>query len=175
MRTQPRVFPDGDQSWHPGPMAQTRISERKAPRAGERALARLPQTRHHCGFSQLNPHEFIGGFEGLAIAYLHGSADERSGLGRPKRISNPHRATVGRDRAAPSNCGAEAQPNSSPVLSPLGSAVLDLVLALVAAMARKPGYRPGRDGLALAPYWLVSTLAISIPGSLARWAPHGFL
>ena len=24
-------------------------------------------------------------------------------------------------------------------------------------MARKPGYRPGRDGLALAPYWLVST------------------
>jgi hypothetical protein len=28
-------------------MTQTRISERKAPRAGERALARLPQTRHH--------------------------------------------------------------------------------------------------------------------------------
>jgi hypothetical protein len=28
-------------------MAQPRISERKAPRAGEGALARLPQTRHH--------------------------------------------------------------------------------------------------------------------------------
>src|SRR5580704_11609359 len=28
-------------------MTKARVSERKAPRAGERALARLPQTRHH--------------------------------------------------------------------------------------------------------------------------------
>ena len=47
MRAQPRVSPNGDQCRHPQPMAQARISERKAPRAGERALARLPQTRHH--------------------------------------------------------------------------------------------------------------------------------
>jgi hypothetical protein len=115
------------------------------------AVERVTLTSFTCGFSQLNPHEFIGGFEGLAIACLHGSADKRSGLGRPKRIPNPHRATVGRDRAAPSNCGAEAQPNSSPVLSPWGSAVLDLVLALVAAMARKPDDRPAGARLALAP------------------------
>jgi hypothetical protein len=28
-------------------MAQARVSERETPRTGERALARLPQTRHH--------------------------------------------------------------------------------------------------------------------------------
>src|SRR6266851_7506845 len=36
VRAQPRAFPDGDQCGHPQPMAQARISERKAPRAGER-------------------------------------------------------------------------------------------------------------------------------------------
>jgi hypothetical protein len=127
-----------------------------------------------CGFSKRNPHEFIGGFERLAIACLHGDADKRGGPGRRKRTPNPHRAAVGRDRAAPPNCGARAQRNSSPVLSPLGSAVLDLVLALVAPMARQPDYCRAGDGLALAPKRLVSALAISIPGSLAGWAPQGF-
>src|SRR5260370_6548523 len=47
MGAQPRVFPDSDQCRHPQPMTQARISERKATGAGERALARLPQTRHH--------------------------------------------------------------------------------------------------------------------------------
>jgi hypothetical protein len=47
VRAQPRVLPDGDQCRHPESMAQARISEREAPRAGERALARLPQTRHY--------------------------------------------------------------------------------------------------------------------------------
>jgi hypothetical protein len=38
-----------------------------------------------CGFSNPNPHEFIGGFEGLAITCFHGEADKRNGSGRPKR------------------------------------------------------------------------------------------
>ena len=58
------------------------------------------------------------------------------------------------------------------MLSPLGSAVLDLVLALVAPMARQLGHCPARDGLALAPRRLVSVLAISSSGSLARGAPR---
>ena len=47
LRAQPAVFLNGDQCRHPQPMTQAQISERKAPRAGERALARLPHTRHH--------------------------------------------------------------------------------------------------------------------------------
>src|SRR5208282_5530028 len=91
-----------------------------------------------CGSSNLNPSEFIGGFERLAIACVHGDADKRSAPGRPKRRTpDPHRAAVGIDRAAPSNRRAPAPPNSSPVLSSLGSAVLSLVLALVASMARR--------------------------------------
>jgi hypothetical protein len=89
-----------------------------------------------CGFSKLNPREFIGGFERLAIACRHGDADKRRGPGHPKRTPNPYRAAVGRDRAAPSNRRAGAQRNSSPVLSPLGSAVLDIVLALVVGLAQ---------------------------------------
>jgi hypothetical protein len=104
-----------------------------------------------CGFSKLNPQGFIGGFERMAIACLHGDANKRSAAARPPRTPNPNCAAVGRDRAAPSNCRAGAQRNSSPVLSPLGSAVLDLVLALVAPMARQPDHRPARDRLALAP------------------------
>ena len=127
-----------------------------------------------CGFSKRNPHEFIGGFERLAIACLHGDADKRGGPGRRKRTPNPHRAAVGRDRAAPSNRRTGAQRNSSPLLSPLGSAVLDIVLALVAPMARQPDHRPAGDGLALAPKRLVGALAISSTRSLAQWAPEGF-
>jgi len=127
-----------------------------------------------CGFSKRNPHEFIGGFERLAIACLHGDADKRGGPGRWKRTPNPHRAAVGRDRAAPSNRRTGAQRNSSPLLSPLGSAVLDIVLALVAPMARQPDHRPAGDGLALAPKRLVGALAISSTRSLARWEPEGF-
>ena len=58
------------------------------------------------------------------------------------------------------------------MLSSLGSAVLDLVLALVAPMARQLDHRPARDGLALAPRRLISALAISSTGALARWAPE---
>jgi len=47
VRAQPGVFPDGEQCRHPEPMAQACVSEREIPRTGERALARLPQTRHH--------------------------------------------------------------------------------------------------------------------------------
>jgi hypothetical protein len=72
-----------------------------------------------CGFSKLNPHEFIGGFERMAIACLHGEADKRSGIGRAKRTPNPYLAAFGIDRAAPSNRRAGAQPNSSPLLPPL--------------------------------------------------------
>jgi hypothetical protein len=68
-----------------------------------------------CSFSKLNPHEFIGGFERLAITCVHGDADERSSPGRPKRTPNLHCAAVGIDRAAPSNRGTRAQRNSSPV------------------------------------------------------------
>jgi hypothetical protein len=110
----------------------------------------------------------------MAIACLHGDADKRSGLGRPKRTPNPHRAAVGRDCPAPSNRRAGAQPNSSSLLWPLGSAILDPVLELVAPMARQPDHHPAGDGLALAPKRLVSALAISSAGSLARWAPEGF-
>src|ERR1019366_1361496 len=88
-----------------------------------------------CGFSKRNPHEFIGGFERLAIACLHGDADKRSRPGRPKRTPNPHRAGAGIDRPAPSNRRAGAQPNSSLLLPSFGSAALDLAVALVAEMA----------------------------------------
>jgi hypothetical protein len=105
-----------------------------------------------CGSSKLNPSEFIGGFERLAIACVHGNAEKRSAPGRRKRRTpDPYRAAVGIDRAAPSNRRAPARPNSSPVLSSLESAVLGPVLALVASMARQPDHRPARDGLALAP------------------------
>jgi hypothetical protein len=69
-----------------------------------------------CPSSKLNRREFIGGFDLLAIACIHGDVDKRSGSGRPKRTPNPHRAGAGIDRAAPSNCSAGAQPKSSPVL-----------------------------------------------------------
>jgi hypothetical protein len=72
-----------------------------------------------CPSSELNPREFIGGFDLLAIASIHGDADKRSGPGRPKRTPNPHSAGAGIDRAAPSNCSAGAQPNSSSLLASL--------------------------------------------------------
>jgi hypothetical protein len=118
-----------------------------------------PRASHGSGSSKLNPSEFIGGFDRLAIAWVHGDAEKRSAPGRPKRRTrDPHRAALGIDRAAPSNRRAPAQPNPSPVLSFLGSAVLGLVLAVVAAMARQPDHRPARDGLALAPCGLASAL-----------------
>jgi hypothetical protein len=61
-----------------------------------------------------------------------------------------------------------------PCFRRLESAVLDLVLALVAPMAQQLAHRPARDGLALAPRRLVSALAISSTGALARWATQGF-
>src|ERR1017187_6404449 len=75
--------------------------------------------RPACPFSKPDPREFIGDFERMAIACLHGEADRWSGLGRPKRIPNPFLAAFGIDRAAPSKRRAEAQPNSSPLLPPL--------------------------------------------------------
>jgi hypothetical protein len=80
-----------------------------------------------CPSSKPDPPEFLGGFERMAIACLHGDADKRSGLGRAKRTPNPHLAAVGIDRAAPSNRGAGAQRNAASVFLPLGSAVLDIV------------------------------------------------
>ncbi len=73
------------------------------------------------------------------IACVHGDAP------------NPHRAGVGNDRAAPSNRGATAQRNSSPVLQSFGSTALDLAVALVARLARQFSDHTARDGLALAP------------------------
>ncbi|MGB3549733.1 MAG: hypothetical protein WA993_03515 [Candidatus Binatus sp.] len=81
-------------------------------------MANRARTRFCCGFSKLNPHGFIGGFERMAITCLYDDADKRSAAARPQRTTNPHRATVGINRPAPSNCGAGAQPNSSPALSP---------------------------------------------------------
>jgi hypothetical protein len=46
------------------------------------------EQRQPCGSSELNPREFVGGFERLAIACLHGDVDKRSGFGRPKRTPN---------------------------------------------------------------------------------------
>src|SRR5713101_8794467 len=128
-----------------------------------RDLRRVPR-------SKPNPRGLIGDFAGLAIACLHGHADQRSGPGRPKRTPNPHRAGARSDRAAPSNCSAGAQPNSAPQLPSYRSAVLDPAVALVAAIARKPADRSARDRLTLAPWRLVSDMAISVVGSLARWA-----
>ena len=73
-----------------------------------------------CPSSKLSPREFVGGFERKAIACVHGEADKWSATGRPKRTPNPHRAGVGSDRAAPSNCGAGAQPNSAPCFRRVG-------------------------------------------------------
>ena len=110
-----------------------------APRlSGPHFHRRAGGPKAHVNFSKLNPHEFIGGFERLAIACLHGEADKRSGLGRPKRTPNPHYAGVGTDRAAPSNCRAGGQDNSLPVLPSFGAAAVDLAVALLAGMARKP-------------------------------------
>jgi len=123
---------------------------------------------------KLDPREFVGGIDGLAIACGGWGSRPANHSRRPQAANRkPHRAAVGENRPASSNRRAGAQRNSSPVLSSLGSAVLDLVLALVASLARQPDHRPGRDGFALAPGVLVSALAISIPGSLVRWAPEG--
>ena len=43
-----------------------------------------------CLSSKLNPHEFIGGFERLAIACLHGDLDKRDSPGRRERTPNPY-------------------------------------------------------------------------------------
>ena len=89
-----------------------------------------------CGSSKLDPNEFIGGFERLAIVCGGWKCRQKSHSGSPmRRTANPHRAVVGIDRASSSNRSARAQRNSSPVLWPLGSVVLVPVLALVAAMA----------------------------------------
>ncbi len=71
----------------------------------------------------------------MAIAWFNGDADKRSGLGGRERATNAHGAGIGIDRAAPSNCCAGAQPNSSALLPPLGSVVLDLVVVVVAKLA----------------------------------------
>src|SRR5229473_6325983 len=126
-----------------------------------------------CPFSKLNPRGLIAGFARLAIACRHGHADQQSRPGRPKRTPNPHRAGARSDRAAPSNCRAGAQPNSAPLLPSYRSAVLDPAVAPVAAIARKPADRSARDRLTLAPQRLGSALAISVIGSLARWASAG--
>src|SRR5229473_2920784 len=86
-----------------------------------------------CGFSKLDPCGFIGGFDRLGIACVHGDAP------------NPHNAGVGSDSAAASNRGAETQSNSSPVLPSFGSAALDFAVALVARLARQFSDRPARD------------------------------
>jgi hypothetical protein len=52
----------------------------------------------------------------MAIVCLHSETDQQSGLGHPKRTTNPYLAAVGIDRAAPPNRRAAAQPNSSPCL-----------------------------------------------------------
>ena len=127
-----------------------------------------------CRFSKLDPREFIGGFGRLAIACLHGDADKRRDLGRAKRTPNPYLAAFGIDRAATSNRGAGAQPNSSSLLPSLRSPVLDLAIALVVGLARKPGDRPAGDRLALAPQRLVRNVEISVTWSLARRASKGF-
>src|SRR6266851_6563082 len=106
---------------------------------------------HTCPFSKLNRRGFIGGFARLAIACLHGHADQQSRPGRAKRTPNPHRAVAGGYRVAPPNCRAGAQPNSAPLPPSYRSAVLDLAVALVVAMARKPADRSARDRLTLAP------------------------
>jgi len=103
-----------------------------------------------CPFSKLDPRGFIGGFARLAIACLHGGADQQSGPGRPKRTPNPHHAGARSDRAAPSNCRTGAQPNSAPLLPSYRSAVLDLAVSLVAARARKLADRSARDRFTLA-------------------------
>jgi hypothetical protein len=51
-----------------------------------------------CPSSKLYPHGFIGGFTLVAIACLHGNADQQSGSGRPNRTPNAHRAVAGGDR-----------------------------------------------------------------------------
>ncbi len=63
-----------------------------------------------CPSSKLNPHEFIGGFERMAIARVHGDAEKGRGRGRPKRTPNPHRVGAGidRDRTRRAGCGRDA-------------------------------------------------------------------
>jgi len=41
---------------------------------------------------------------------------------------------------------------------------VDLAVALVVGLARKPDDRPARDGITLAPSWLVSALGIAAVG-----------
>src|SRR5215471_11576043 len=48
-----------------------------------------------CPSSKLNPHEFIGGLDLLAIVCIYGEADKRSCPGPPKRTPNPHRSGAG--------------------------------------------------------------------------------
>ena len=94
------------------------LSHRHARRGDDYAWqhGRSDSALFDCASSKPNPHEFIGGFERLAIACLHGDAGKQSGPGRPKRTPNPHRAGAGIDRPAPSNSRAGAQPNSLPLL-----------------------------------------------------------
>src|SRR5712692_7823179 len=84
--------------------------------------------------------------------------------GRRTATANPHRTCVGNYRVAPSNRGAGARPNSSPLLASFGSTAVDLAVALVVGLARKPDDRPARDGITLAPLWLLSAL-----GDSCRW------
>jgi hypothetical protein len=79
VRTQPWVYAHADQRRHPQPMAETRISERKAPSAGERALARLAQTRHHANVT--------GKRRGIAkAAWVAQLRDQAGGGSRPNTI-----------------------------------------------------------------------------------------
>jgi hypothetical protein len=145
-------------------------AERRVAQIGERPetqrgiRARIASMLSTCGFSKLNPQGFIGGFERIAIARLDGDADKRSAAARLPRTPNPNCAAVGGYRAAPSNCRARAQRNSSPVLSPLGSTALDLVLALVAPMARQPDHQVEGQNSRGGPFFAIkSVLSASIP------------
>jgi predicted ester cyclase len=104
-----------------------------------------PPGRSSCGFSKLDPREFIGGFDRLRIVCVHGGFDKRSVPGCPKGTPDPHRTCVGNDRAAPSNCHTCTKPNSLPVLPSFGTVAADFAVELVAGIARKPDDRPAGE------------------------------
>ncbi len=89
-------------------------------------LARKDQQCCAAKRSIYDPRGFIGGFDRLRKVCVHGDAEQRSIVDRPKRTPNPHGIGVKNDRAPPPNSSADAQPKFSAVLASFGLAALRL-------------------------------------------------
>jgi hypothetical protein len=95
----------------------------------------LGPTEESCASSNLNRLGFIGDLNRAGVACADGDAAPTSLRGRPQRIPNVDRASVGNGRTASPNRGAQAERHASSVFPFSRSAVLAFAGAVMAGLA----------------------------------------